>query len=791
MTAQKSTDKKNSYFMANFRNRLKSNMKTSIIITILHILSVPTVLLNVILYMITQQNYNKAYGLALAAAGGNYKLIDHDKLPYVYDFNEAYLFIAFLALGIAILAGILIALSNFSYLYKKTQVDMIYSLPMTTTQRFFSDFFAGVTSYIAPFIASGFLTLILCFVGRATCEEWVNTFPDAGFGFQTLGQLIFQCYLYGTFVLLMIYTLSVLVISCCGNIVESGLYIFATNILIPTTIAVFTLILFGDLYAIDIEAIAIKAICPTSPFGAFMSLYDVIDTVDSVGGMTIFDVIWQHLVPFIFFTAIYGAVAFFLYKFRKAEDVSKPFVYKMFYYIMSTAVVFCIVSVFIGEGGFGGEIIPLIITSGIVFFIMDIIANRGFKKFWVSIIRFVATMVVMIVAVSLVEFTDGFGMVRYVPNPSSIASVTIEIEHNYNDSDFVLDYQEYDGFTTKDDAIIEAVINAHEANIDRYKVNDGYNMYKNSYEELDVTYVTHFGRKISRTDLALNKEEAELLKSLYLSDEYKKQALEFIDKAVKDVDEKGRDSKFYYDLSAYSKYNGIFHSYDDKYAADRDLLLAAIKKDVENYNGEEISGVNYGYVTLMANEDYGSNCNILLPISEQFPETYKVLSKHYEFNVKDYSKLIDVCETVKIADYRENGSQKYIELSKNFVNDAKLKKYFNRVMSESNMSYSGKSVGYFVIDIDGNRYIAEDCEEIRALYEYAENNRGTEYAKGSIYYGYYNDPYNEEYGASFSSIEEAERIIRDIVNENGYITYFDAEDDDVHEELWMLYYDLI
>ena len=125
MTAQKSTAK-NNYFMVNFRNRLKSNMKTSIIITILHILAVPMVLLQAIISWISEENYDKAYLLALKAVGGNDRLVNYDALPKVYDFNEAYIFIGFLALGIAILSGILIALSNFSYLYKKTQVDMIY-----------------------------------------------------------------------------------------------------------------------------------------------------------------------------------------------------------------------------------------------------------------------------------------------------------------------------------------------------------------------------------------------------------------------------------------------------------------------------------------------------------------------------------------------------------------------------------------------------------------------------------------------------------------------------------------
>lgn len=800
MTAQKSTAK-NNYFMVNFRNRLKSNMKTSIIITILHILAVPMVLLQAIISWISEENYQKAYLLALKAVGGNDRLVNYDALPKVYDFNEAYIFIGFLALGIAILSGILIALSNFSYLYKKTQVDMIYSLPLTTTQRFMSDFFAGVTSYIAPFIASGFLTLILCFVGRATIVDWVNTFPDAGFGFQTVGQLLFQCYLYGTFVLLMVYTISVLVISCCGNIVESGIYIFATNILIPSTIAVFTLILFGDLYGIDVERLAIKAICPTSPFGAFISFVDVIDTVEyGYGGVTtMFDVIVHHLLPFIFFTVLYGVIAFFLYKNRKAEDVSKPFVYKLFYYIISTAVVFCIVSIFIGENGLGGEggLLPLLIISGIVFFIMDIIANRGFRKFWVSVIRFVATMVVMIVAVSLVGFTGGFGMVKYVPNASSISSVSINSYSHYgrNNRAFIFEYEENGQFTIKNDELIKAVIDAHEANVNRYSAMEEVGgFYKDTVSTVDITYVTNFGRKISRANLELNESEAKMLNPIYSSDEYREQAFAFIDKAVSDIEAKGvKHSEYSCDFTGVSK-NGT-----DMYFTSelKDELLVAMKNDIANYNGEELIKANYGYVSLNVNSRNYDNghCYIKLPLSEQFPETLDTVTKLYpEFGGKDFFKNVGVSQ-ILIRDYTEDGDAVNVELPENFVKNAKLKKAFEKVMEESVITDSYRSYGGFVIEINGLNYAIEDCEEARSLYEYAIKGASDDatYVDGAIHYYYYNDEYGDEYAVDFTTIEEARKIIKDIVFEEGYVTYFEIygvsqyEKEGIESYLWSYY----
>ena len=149
MTAQKSTNN----FMPNLLFRLKSNRKTSIVNLVLHLFSAPMVLIVLIKYYIDKIEYSKLSDSAKALTDS----------PY---FNEAYVAIAFIATSIAVLTGVIFAFDCFNYLHKKSNVDMYMALPLTAKQRFFSDFSAGLISYLAPFLISTVFTTILSFIAE-------------------------------------------------------------------------------------------------------------------------------------------------------------------------------------------------------------------------------------------------------------------------------------------------------------------------------------------------------------------------------------------------------------------------------------------------------------------------------------------------------------------------------------------------------------------------------------------------------------------------------------------------
>ena len=138
----------------NGRQNIIANFKLMVVIFILHIMAAP---------------------MLITAA-----MIQINETGQLADF-DTYAVIAVFTTGLGAAAGLICALSVFSYLYKKTDVDMRMGLPMSTPQRFVSDFVSGLFIYIVPFIAAQIFTWILLLIGhlgfdiscpRITCGDF-------------------------------------------------------------------------------------------------------------------------------------------------------------------------------------------------------------------------------------------------------------------------------------------------------------------------------------------------------------------------------------------------------------------------------------------------------------------------------------------------------------------------------------------------------------------------------------------------------------------------------------------
>ena len=142
MTQVSSTNKSRFFTAAmghNFRFNVKDNMKLMIVIFVLHFAAAPLLLIT----MLTQ----------LAAS-------------HSPDIDGGFIAAAVIGTGLAAAAGMICALSVFKYLYKKSAVDMRLSLPMTTGQRFVSDFLSGLFIYVVPFIGAELISLLLTLIGH-------------------------------------------------------------------------------------------------------------------------------------------------------------------------------------------------------------------------------------------------------------------------------------------------------------------------------------------------------------------------------------------------------------------------------------------------------------------------------------------------------------------------------------------------------------------------------------------------------------------------------------------------
>lgn len=501
----------------NWLTNIKSSKKMMVIITILHLVAVPSVLISLIADMYT----NKSPGHS----------------------SDMYVIIAIITTCIAALMGILIAVDSFKCLHDKSVVDMKLALPMSASQRFFSNFFSGLFTYIAPFLGAQVLSLLLTGYGLIFMEGKTFYREIWDYDLQEYVLRPYECEIFGMIMsallkaivggilcMLMLYTLTVLITVCCESKFESIAYTLLINIIIPATVLCVLYAMFDSLYGINAENTAFSLIIHTTVAGGVAAVIDWVLDGNMLGSGAMNYTVW--LLVFTLITVIFGALSFFLYRKRRAEQVSKPFVFKLVYYIILTCGMFCIVSLF----GFAGleYIVPEIITTAITYMIFEVITNRGFKRFWLSAIKFVATIAAAHLVLFIGDTTEGFGAVQRVPSASSVKSIELDYDGFYGD--FPIEYNNDTKVLITDAANIETVIEAHQATIDFYNdYKENANLYNNYYnvQELHtvksgfyVTYNLKTGGSFTREYDSYCAETAEILGQLDLSDEYKRQIAE-------------------------------------------------------------------------------------------------------------------------------------------------------------------------------------------------------------------------------------------------------------------------
>lgn len=504
----KVSNKKISPVLHNFECGVKTKIKMAIIIGILHLAAAPAVIISLI-------------------AG----IYGKDPTAMV----ESFAVIGVITTAIAGFMGIFIAIDSFSCLHNKSVVDMRLSLPLTSAQRFFSNFLSGFAVYVVPFLAAQVISLLGMAYGFIFMEG--RTFErQAGYKGGELFYDEYECIYFreampmllkliasGILVMLMLYTVTVLVTVCCGNKFESIAYTILINIMIPLTVYLVFQSMFQDLYGVDVSNIVMGIIMFTSPAGGIAAAVGMAVGSDSlVSNFSMNYLVWG--ICYFLITAGIGAGAFFLYKKRRAEQVSKPFVFKLLYYIISTAVIFCIYSVFYYDDI---GIVPAILTTVIVYVILEVAANRGFRKIWLSLIKYAGVMATSVLIIFAAQETEGFGMVTRVPDISKVKYVELNyggfygmfrLPYEYTKDGRVIDFLEFN-----ESENIETIISVH-----KNVISDENRIERSARpgNSVEIRYHLKSGGTMVRRYSNTPAEVAEMLGRLDLTDEYKTQLAE-------------------------------------------------------------------------------------------------------------------------------------------------------------------------------------------------------------------------------------------------------------------------
>ncbi|NMA79670.1 MAG: hypothetical protein GX967_03380 [Clostridiales bacterium] len=497
-----------------FKN--KRNSKSWIVALVLNLLGLP------MMYIAQNIFYSKKLTT----------VIDAGKMFEQYQINVSiFIGIGMFCIAISAIAGIFIVFSSFDYMYNKSLVDMAYSAPLSGTTRYTADFLSGLTIYLSPYLIGGIIGFIFGGITNLRIEEEFRVIPDLS--------TILPIFLGVGVAMLMAYALTTFVSVCCGSLIEAVTYTLILNAIIPIAILVTVFGAMNNIYGILQDEIAFNLTAVTSPMGVLMGTIQ--SSIDGyMDGTENFIYNARHLLPILLITAAAIVGAFLLNKRRKAEDCGKPFVFKVLYYILISVVTYCIITAHFATTITKVSIASAIIISAVIYFILEVITNRGFKRFWVSAIRYVATALVIMITVGPFVKTDAFGLFYRVPDINSVRSVELtyryyDMYNQYYDNDIAIEVM----FKDKDK--IADIIEFHEKTLKNYKSEkitqnskeDIYDFFQENYifGNTDISYKMKNGTRIRRS-YNTDNNEYEIIKHLEDTDEFKDATIKMIEKRL-------------------------------------------------------------------------------------------------------------------------------------------------------------------------------------------------------------------------------------------------------------------
>ena len=330
---------------------------------------------------------------------------------------------------------------NFEYFNRREKVDMSWSLPVKTRDRFWGDFVSGIVPVAVIYSVSGLIGFAIVALGTR------NSFDTPGEYSVTMA-MILTALIIGLLFLISLYIISVFCAALCGRVFEAAIYPALICGIIPSLIALVGIMVFNGAWQIDIMAQLVTVLRCSSPFGfliggldeATYSTFRAFDIkLNSAGEYLLENAIFLKpavIIPFIIIHGGFLTGAYFLGKNRKAESTGQAFVFKWASEIVITLVMFCIVALF--SYGVaqditlsGGLIFGLIVTTAIAFLFLDITVKRRFVRMGRAFFRYAVMVTGSVLVSSLILTADGFGLGEYVPPADRIESVKVSIAHAY------------------------------------------------------------------------------------------------------------------------------------------------------------------------------------------------------------------------------------------------------------------------------------------------------------------------------------------------------------------------
>lgn len=751
MTATHSTTKKN-FFISYLCYKLFRNKNLLIISALFSVLCIPlfSVCMSICIEMVNATIENQ-----------NFDTLHNTKMFSDIDMIMAAGFvIAAASAAVVLILAFVTVNSMFSYNLKKCDADMYLSLPLTTTQRFFSDLLTGGIVSVLPMTISGAISAVIMSVTGIGADEgftttYLNVLSSGDYEsevniamqqifsrtnnilYRELPQIITYVFIAMTAVLVFTYLFCVLINSFTGKMSDYIVYTIiamAALSVIVTTIVGTAIMMVTEAASSEEMSSAVMFASPAGMIFAFIlsivnsfgenvfaiseseGVYSAVRN-DNIDIFCTFNT--RNVIIMILVFAVLIVLAYVVTRLRKAEKTGSHFVFELPYHIISLSIVCALLCIAIGtspvmiDSTLYMTFIICIVISAIVYFFAEITHGRKINKIWQSLLRYVGAILGTLLLCTVIRQTDIFGLERYVPSTDGIKSVEISSKKAFSDNG----NSDYYTINFKNTDNISAITKYHS-----FIVNNGCAHRYSDYgvEPGNDNYYVRFvykmkdGRMITRSLSIIVDQKAygEYAKTLYDMRYVFSKTDEYIEN-IKNIGASAERIDFY-------TRNG--NSYGRLLNNDlNDKLISAIEND---YKSGRNTGKLAAVVKIKANSNIGEYMS--LEIREDCSETLAMLND--ETNSVSYKKALIDDAKKELENYNNNKDNEY-------DTDGSYASYVSSLYTVYDMYNANDNYIYFNysnVSVSSAKHTTVTCE-------FAESESVSELEKLFVMYDYYTD----------------------------------------------------
>ncbi|MCH5325032.1 MAG: hypothetical protein J1E39_07425 [Eubacterium sp.] len=427
-------------------------------------------------------------------------------LRMMSDFSPILMILVLICITVMVFFFAIMPAKAYSYYNKRENVELYGTLALSFRQRFWADFFAGLTAVLGPVLVSMIPTVIFLVMSDSMARDVINGIREEGNWvlLPLIESGMLMPYLWKTVAAVIIgyiavYVIGVFINACGGRQGVSAAYTFLAALIIPVAASLLFVTIYNGCIGIDVWESITGVVALFPPFGSVLAALISVDAVMSP-------------LTFIGIVLIYGGMltaAYFLAKYRKTERTGNAFVYRGAYHVISVMFVVCVLCLAFAnmdKGLFGMSGGIVILMAVLLSLIGLILAEHSFyrsgARLWRAAVKYVSCAAGAAVLFFGLSATRGFGAESFVPDVGEIESVSVTaadyregIEISYYD-EFMGDdyYEKWDNefrfivtYTEQED--VEFITGQHKALLDggaqsgdniklTYKLKNGSEIYR-------------------------------------------------------------------------------------------------------------------------------------------------------------------------------------------------------------------------------------------------------------------------------------------------------------------------